>query len=412
MSPATSPTTRSTLSTAKLAWLYLWSRPVRSGLNLLMLVLALTAMTVVLSLRDQVSQAFERHMQGIDAVVGAKGSPIQLILSGVYHLDAPPGNIALADMLLLRQHPQVQRVIPLSLGDNVAGFRIVGTEPSYLDLYGARLATGQVWAQPMQAVLGHWVAQRTQLQVGDTFAGVHGLGAGGEAHGDTPYIVSGVLAPCGCMADRLALTSTESVWQVHDDLHDDGELTAQDRLELEADREVTLALVTYRTPLAALTFPRFVNQTTPMQAAAPALEVTRLLSMLGAGSRLLEGFVAALLVMAALSVALALWSAVLERQPDLALLRMLGTPTHRLVTLLLAEAFWLAAMAVAIAAVLSQGVLAALLHQLPAEALPLWQAWVWTPSLWWPLVVTVLLACVAAALPAWRAWRVDVLHAL
>jgi putative ABC transport system permease protein len=115
--------------------------------------------------QHQLDQAFERDLAGIDVVVGAKGSPLQLILAGVFHIDVPPGNIPLAGVRELEQHPQVAQVIPLSLGDSLRGFRIVGTTPAYLAHYGARLAQG-VWSAPMQAVLGRRPRHRTGLKVG------------------------------------------------------------------------------------------------------------------------------------------------------------------------------------------------------------------------------------------------------
>jgi putative ABC transport system permease protein len=397
------------MSVWRLSWQYLWARPGRTWANLVALTLALTAMLVVLSLNDQIRHNFERQLKGIDAVVGAKGSPIQLMLSGVYHLDMPTGNIPLKAFEQLRTHPQVARAIPLSLGDNVAGYRIVGTEPSYLQLYGAQLAQGRMWQSNMEAVIGTQVHEQTRLKLGDTFVGVHGLGAGGEAHDDTPYTVTGIMAPCHCILDRLVLTSTKSVWQVHDDIHGLEGLTESERQSLDEEREVTLALVTYNTPLASLTFVRFVNQTTAMQAASPAIEMTRLLTLVGAGSRLLEGFIAALLLLAGLSIATSFSAAVSERQADLALLRMLGAPPQRLVHLLLAESAWLTLMGLVAAAALSQTVLAVLQMLLPGGAVPLWQAGVMSPSLLWLPAIVLGLMALAVALPIWRALKLDVL---
>ncbi len=400
------------MNTVTLAWRYLWSRPLTTALNALMLTLGFAAMAFVFSARDQIDRAFERDLAGLDAVIGAKGSPLQLILAGVFHLDVPPGNIPLSEVETLRVHPQVRQIIPLSLGDNVAGYRIVGTTHDYVLHYGAGVALGQLWDQPMEAVLGAQVAQTTGWKPGQRFVGIHGLGAGGEAHEDTPYTVSGTLAPCGCVLDRLVLTATESVWQVHDDLHGDEELSEEDRASLQADREITLALVTYRSPIAAVTFPRFVNSTTSMQAAAPASEITRLLTLLGAGTQVLQGFGLTLLIMAGLSVFVALWSAVREREPDLAMLRMLGTRPGRLVGLLLAEASWLALPAAVAGLLLSQVLLAGLGTWLPAGGSSLLGAWRWTPTLAWIPLIAVLMACLAAALPAWRAWRLDVMTLL
>jgi putative ABC transport system permease protein len=270
-----------------------------------------------------IESAFDRDLAGIDAVVGAKGSPMQLILSGVLHLDVPPGNVPLSSIDALKNNPLVAEVIPVSLGDNLQGYRIVGTSLAYVDQYHAALAQGQLWDRPMQVVAGAAVARKLGLQIGQSFVGSHGLAAGGHAHGDSAYRVVGILQATGGVLDRLVLTDTASVWKVHEDYT---AVDAQDRQVMEAEREVTMALVRYKSPLAAMSFPRWVNTSTEMQAASPALEVTRLLHMLGLGTDVLRAFASMLLFTAGLSVFIALWNAVRERRGDLALLRMLGAP--------------------------------------------------------------------------------------
>lgn len=388
-----------------LAWRFAWSKPLSAALNVLLLALGLGALAFILLAEQRVTDALTRDVAGIDAVVGAKGSPLQLILAGVYHLDVPPGNIALADVEALRQHPQVAQLIPLSLGDNVGGHRIVGTTPGYVALYGGQLAAGQWWAQPMQAVLGAQVADKLGLKVGDSFAGLHGLGEGGHAHGQTPYTVVGLLQPNGSVLDRLVLTATESVWVVHET---DMAVDEEDRAALEAEREVTLALIRYTTPLAAVTFPRFVNTTTEMQAAAPAYELSRLLRLLGAGTDVLRALAATLLAVAGLSVFMALWQAVRERRADLALLRLLGAGPFKLAALLLAEALWLATLACGLGLLLAQGLVAALPLLLPTEAAGLVAHRAWPPQLWVVPGLALGIAVLAAALPAWGAYRADV----
>jgi putative ABC transport system permease protein len=395
-----------------LSWRYLWSRPLATTLNLLLLALGLASMAFVLIAQDQIDRAFERDLVGIDVVVGAKGSPMQLILSGVFHIDVPPGNIPLAEVQQLAQHPQVAKLIPLSLGDNLQGFRIVGTTTDYAAHYGAQLAQGVLWSTPMQAVLGAQVASRTGLQPGQAFEGAHGLGAGGAMHGETPYTVSGVLAPCGCVLDRLVLTATESVWQVHDDMHAGDSMDEAERLELAGaladQREVTLALITYNTPMAAVSFPRFINSTTSMQAAAPALEITRLLSMVGVGTQVLQGLGAVLLGVAALSVFIALWSAVRERRGDLAMLRMLGAPATRVALLLLCEALWLAALACVIGLLAAHGLVALLGFLLMDSQSLAINGWQWVVGEAWVPALAFGVAVAAALVPVVSAYRVDV----
>lgn len=393
-----------------LSWRYLWARPLATLLNLLLLTLGLATVAFVLLAQDRVARAFERDLRDIDLVVGAKGSPLQLILAGVFHIDVPPGNIALADVQALAQNPMVAQVIPLSLGDSLQAFRIVGTTHDYVAHFGASLRHGTLWSMPMQAVLGAQVAQATGLTVGQAFAGAHGLGGGGHAHADMPYTVTGILQPCGCVLDRLVLTGTASVWAVHEGLVP-GEfegLPAEDRSAIEAERELTLALVRYRTPLAAASLPRLVNSTTKMQAAAPATEITRLLSMLGVGTRLLQGLGAVLLLVAGLSVFIALWGAVRERRADIAMLRMLGAPPRRVGLLLLCEALWLAVLACVLALLLAQG-LSMLAGGLWAQGqgLAIDQGQ-WPSRLAFVPALALGVALLAAALPALSAYRVDV----
>lgn len=397
---------------ARLSWRYLWSRPLAAVLNLLVLTLGLAAITLVLLVATQLDKAFERDLSGIDLVVGAKGSPLQLILAGVFHIDVPTGNIPLQEVQALQKNPMVARVIPLSLGDSYQGFRIVGTTPDYLLHYGVQFAKGAVWEQPMDAVLGATVARSIVKAghdgaplVGATFVGSHGLGGGGHAHGDHPYRVSGVLAPCGCVLDRLILTSTESVWMVHETA------TANDAEDLEIlkeEREVTVALVRYRTPMAAITLPRQINSDTSMQAAAPAIEVTRLLRLLGVGADVLRAFGGVLLAVAALSVFIALWNAVRERRADLAMLRMLGAPPGRVAGLVLWEALWLAALASLLGLLLGHALTHGLGWALQAQGLLPVTGLVWLPAEGGVPLLAAGVAALAALLPAMQAYRTDV----
>jgi len=218
-----------------------------------------------------------------------------------------------------------------------------------------------------------------------------------------------VLAPCGCVLDRLILTSTESVWRVHDKAL---AVDEEDRQALEESREVTIALLRYRSPLAAVSFPRWVNTQTEMQAAAPAIEVTRLLRLLGVGSEVLQGVGAVLLLTAALSVFIALWTAVRERRADLAMLRMLGASPARVAGLLSAEALWLALIASVLGLAIGHG-LTGLVGSILAQrqSLPL-TGWLWVPAEALVPLAALGTAVVAALVPVVGAYRLDVAELL
>ena len=397
------------MKTLRWAWQFLWSRPLAAALNLLLLSLGLASITLVLLVNHQIQQAFARDLAGIDVVVGAKGSPLQLILSGVFQIDTPTGNVPLADVQTLQANPQVAKLIPISMGDSFKGYRIIGTTPDYLSHYAGVMASGALWQAPMQAVLGAKVARDTGLRVGDSFVGSHGLGGGGHAHGQTPYAVTGVLAPSGSVMDRLILTATESVWRVHEK---DTALDAADQKILEEEREVTLALIQYRSPLAAVTFPRFINTSTNMQAASPALEVSRLLGLIGIGADVLRAFAGVLLLTAGVSVFIALWSAVRERRADLALLRMLGAAPRQLAALLWCEALWLALLATLLGLALGQGVAALLAVALDVDKSISLAALNWPVALLAVPALALGVAVASALLPTWEAYRVSVLELL
>lgn len=397
------------MKTLAFAWRYLWARPLGAALNVLLLSLGLASITFLLLVGHQLSQAFERDLAGVDVVVGAKGSPMQLILSGVLHVDVPPGNVPLQAVQALAKNPLVATLIPLSLGDNFQGFRIVGSSHDYPALYAAILAQGRLWDAPMQVVLGATTAAKLGAGLGQTFKGSHGLGSGGHVHGDSAYTVVGILAPSGSVLDRLILTDTASVWQVHENataLDDD------DRRVMEEEREVTMALVRYTTPLAAVSFPRFVNTSTEMQAAAPAMEITRMLTLLGLGTDVLRAFAGVLLLTAGLSVFIALWSAVRERRGDLALLRMLGAPPTKVAALLLCEALWLGLLASVLGLLLGQGFAVALGWFLKLDNSLLLGGMVWPPALAVVPVLALAVSLGAAVLPALSAYRASVLELL
>jgi putative ABC transport system permease protein len=397
------------LKTLYFACRYMCSRPLGAALNVLLLSLGLASITLVLLVSAQLAKAFERDLTGIDVVVGAKGSPLQLILSGVLQIDVPPGNVPLQAIHAIANNPSVDRLIPISLGDSYQGFRIVGTTYAYLDHYQATLAQGNVWAAPMQVVLGATAARKLRLTLGQSFVGSHGLGAGGHTHGDSPYTVVGILAPTGSVLDRLIVTDTASVWQVHEDAT---ALDDEDRKVMEAEREITLALVKYTTPMAALSFPRYVNTSTEMQAASPALEISRLFNTLGLGADVLRAFASLLLLCAGLSVFIAFWNAVRERRHDLALLRLMGAPPHKVASLLLCEAALLGLAASALGLLLGQGFAWALAWFLQLDDSLLIGGTAWPADLWVVPCLAFSVALVSALLPTVAAYRVSVLSLL
>jgi putative ABC transport system permease protein len=183
------------MSLFRLALAYARRRPLSTLLVVVLLAIGVATVALTLLLSRELEDRLARDAAGIDLVVGAKGSPLQLVLAGVYHVDVPPGNIPLESIEVLRANPLIEQVIPLALGDSFRGFRIVGTEPAFIEHYGGVLRAGELWRNPLEAVLGSTVAAVSGLDVGATFTGSHGLAEGGGEHTDAPYRVTAFWRP-------------------------------------------------------------------------------------------------------------------------------------------------------------------------------------------------------------------------
>ena len=396
-------------------------RPLAHLLHLILLTLGVAMIVALIGIGGQVQRRFEQDGRGIDAVVGAKGSPLQLILSSIHHLDVPLGNIPLAEAERLARHPLVASAIPLALGDSARGFRIVGTDAALIETQGAAYAEGRSWQEPMEAVLGSEVAARSGLAVGERFAGQHGLGGHGRSHEEHLYRVVGVLAATGGVLDRLILTAVDSVWALHgqhvpEEDHareatsehgEDDEDDEHDKHPQDSPREITALLIRYRSPLAAAGFPRMVNSQTRLQAAVPAVETARLLNLFGLGSDALAAIGLAMIAAAALSIFAAVVQAMEARQYELAVLRCLGADRGDSVLVLWLGALLLCGFGTLIGWLLGHAAIASLeLLQRPAQGLGLDGLRIASGE-WLLLPAPFLIATLAVAIPAWRVWRQD-----
>jgi putative ABC transport system permease protein len=400
------------MNLAGLSASYLRARPLQTALSLLLLALGVGTIVAALLVVSQIEERMSRDARGIDLVVGAKGSPMQLILSGIYHLDAPTGNIPLSEAQALAKHSLVKRAMPLALGDSWKGYRIVGAGPEYAVHYGAKPVAGRFYAKPMEAVLGAEVAARTGVGVGARIVGAHGIGGEGEEHEAAPYQVVGVLGRTGSVLDRLVLTPIESVWQVHAEHGASAEAHGHPEEDEAEDREVTVLLVQYASPLAAALLPRQINAQSELQAASPAYETARLFRIVGAGVEALRAFAVVLILAAGLSVFIALYTALEERRYDLAVMRTLGASAGRLFGLLLLEGMALAALGALAGLVLGHAFASALGIWMEAAQQPRVTGLTFRIEELAILALALAVGLLAAVIPAGRAYRTDVARVL
>lgn len=441
------------MNLARLSLSYLRRRPLVAVLNVVLLALGVATIALLLLISGQIEERLDRDARGVDLVVGAKGSPLQLILSAVYHVDAPTGNVAVRDLLPVVTSPMVKEAIPLAMGDSYAGFPVVGTTRAYVALYGGRLAGGSAWANPYDVVLGADVARRTGQTVGSRLVSTHGLSEAGQGHAATPFTVVGVLAPTGNVVDRLVLTSVETVWATHahegdtghadtgpaaDSVHagehaDEGHsedaeaVAAPDTVALAARpvaggfdyaaaarerRDLTAVIVRYRSPLAVALFPRQVDAVAGLKAAQPSMELARLAVLLGVGADVVRAFGGLLMAVALLGVFVTLYSAIRERAYDLAMMRTLGATRGTLVAHVLLEGLLLAAMGTLVGLALGHAA-AEVVGRMLAERQGLrLTGLAWMPGETGLVVAALATGVVAALVPAWQAYRTDLARVL
>ncbi len=418
----------------RLALANLGLAPLTTAVNVVLMGLGTASIVLLLLTGAQLSETLSRDARGIDLVLGARGSPVQLVLATVYHADVPPGNIPQRQADRWADDSRVESAVPVSLGDSYRSFRIVGTTKAYAALYGAELAAGRFWEASMEAVAGSAAATAAGLDVGSGFAGAHGLAGAAHSHDAQPYRVVGVLAPTGTVLDRLILTSLESVWDLHADeavAHADGHEPEEDHGHAEdahdhesdhehaaeenhpdTDREITAMLIRYQSPLAAMTLPREVNAAGALQAASPAAEIARILQLVGIGLDGLRAFAWVLILTAGLSVFAALYGSLRARRGDLAMLRCLGATRWELLMALLLEGLLLSAAGVALGFLVGHGAVALLGVWLESTRGVALTGWTWIPAESLLIVGLLSVGIIAAAIPAVQAYRTDVARTL
>ena len=387
---------------------YLRDRALNSALNLVLLALGVATIVLLVLFASQFEERLTKDARGVHLVIGAKGSPLQLVLSTIFHVDIPTGNISLAEATKISRHRLVASAIPLALGDAYRGFRIVGTKSSYPASYKAELENGRLWKKPFETTIGARVMKETGLKIGDMFSGAHGIKGTGKAHEKNGYRVVGVFKKTGTVIDRLIMTTMESVWITHE-IEEEAKAKG---LMIEGtpseEREITAMVIRYRSPIAAITLPRYINAKTGMQAASPGFEIRRLMALVGVGIQTLQGFGIMLIVTAALSMFIALYNAMQNRRYDIVIMRSLGASRRKLFCQILLEGLILACAGTVSGIVIGHAVIELLGQLLPqARAMGLTGV-IWVQEEWYLLLLSGMVGLVSAALPAVQAYRTDI----
>jgi putative ABC transport system permease protein len=328
---------------SKIAWKNTWFKPLNTFLSIVLLTASVSIISILILLQKQFEEKFSSSMDNIDLVLGAKGSPLQLILSSVYQIDAPPGNISYTEAEAWMNKPMVESAVPLAYGDNYLGYKIVGTTENYTKHFGLKIQQGTLFAKDFEVIVGSNIAANIGLKIGDTFFGTHGDVEEGEVHDHHAYKVVGILEPSGKVADQLILSNIESVWHMHDHDHaEEAHVHAEGEIHHPHEgKEITAVLLKLRNNMAKMTWPRIIPQNTEMQAASPALEVNRLFALFGVGISALTYLAYGIMFISGISIFVALYNTLKERRYEFALLRITGATKFQLLWLVLLESIFL-----------------------------------------------------------------------
>ncbi|MDN6342315.1 MAG: ABC transporter permease [Lactococcus lactis] len=319
------------------------TKPLYTFLSVCILALSITLLLGIEQLKHSFKNQIETNLGKIDLVIGAKGSPLQLVLASVLHLDNPTGNISYNEAKKVAENPRVKSAVPISYGDNYKGYRIVGTTNDFQKIYQAELETGRNVKESMEVILGSTVAKTLNIKEGDTFLSSHGLVENTvDVHTDELTVV-GILKPTQKVIDRLIVTNLESVWDVHH--HDEEEDAGKKHTKhhdhhhetTEEEKEITSLLVSFKSTRAVLTFPRKINESTNMLAALPKYELHKLYEYTSVGFQTISWVAYLILVMSCLTIFISLYKMVKERAFDLAILRTYGASNFQLIKMVLYE---------------------------------------------------------------------------
>jgi len=370
-------------------------------LNVLLVAFGTGILTLLLLVSTQAGEKLKGNANGIDLVVGAKGSPLQLILSSIYFIDFPTGNISLTDAQNLARNPMVKRAVPLALGDNYAGFRIVGTDTSYVNLYRLKLSKGRFWKNDFEVVIGSEVARIKKLKIGDRINGSHGLSSDEDVHEENQNTITGILKPTGNTTDNLVLTSIESIWKMHGIEEDHEEPKHQSK------KEITSLLIQYRSRMSIVLFPLMVNKSTSMQAASPAKESARLFSLIGVGVETAKWFAIIVMLISAISIFVTLYNSLKEQMYDLAIMRVMGASQLKIFMIIILEGIILTVIG-SVVGIFSGHVCLHMIGYFQDSPQARLNGFYFMPEELYLAAGGFFIGILAAILPAFQAYRVDI----
>jgi putative ABC transport system permease protein len=412
-----------------------------SSVTIAAVALACGLVTAVFAIQQQTRSAFIGGDIGFDAVLGARGSQLQLVLNSVFHLETSPGNIPWKLYQEVRRDPRVAQAIPYAVGDNYYGFRVVGTtgelftgaaaeKPSPATSEAAtriptndqaeaarrfRLAPGGRYFDETrrEAVVGSFAAQRTGLTVGSVFSPYHGLTFNPNDQHAEEYVVVGVLEPTNSPADRVIWIPIEGVFRLGGHvLRGSGQVyTPQSEQAIpDEHKEVSAVMLRLRHPQAGIALDQLINKQGKVATLAFPIGAVMadLFDKIGWMSRVLELVAYLVVLVSAAAILASLYNTINERRREFAILRAIGARRRSVFMAIVLESSAIAALGallgyVVYAAIVS--VAATIVRQQTGVVL---DVLAWHPVLAWAPAGMAAAGSLVGLVPAMKAYATDV----
>jgi len=357
--------------------------------------------------KQQSQATFTGVNAGFDAVLGARGSKLQLVLNAIFNLEASPGNLAWQDFLDIQKDPNVELAIPLAVGDNYRGYRLVGTTPElfhkaeYAPGKHFELQAGGDWFDPgrREAVVGDFVARKMRLKVGDTFHPFHGLIFDEKNQHSETYVVIGALKPSNTPADRVIWIPLAGIQRMSG--HDPNAAT-----------DVSAVLVKLKAGSAIAGFQMdmmYNKQGNRLTFAWPIGRVMAdLFDKIGWFDRVLTLVCYLVMLVAAGSILASIYNSMNERRREFAILRALGARRATVFSAIVLEAAAIAALGMSAAFGICLGLVTFVAGIIRAQTGVVLDPFSFNPVMLWSPAAFTALGALSGVVPAIKAYRTDV----
>ena len=443
----------------RLSWKNIISKPLPSLLSMLLLAVGLSTAIILKLTEHQLTENINNTGKDVKLVIGAKGSRLQLVLSSVFQIDNPTGNINYGFYSLMKRNKMIKEMIPVSMGDSYKRKRIVGTNHDYIRLFSGKLKEGVLFEKPLEATIGSVVASELRLKVGDEFVGGHGMEEVLHSHDEYKYKVVGVLERSGSVLDNLILTPVQTVWIMHAGHGDDSEYTLRgteeeihdgpapeevlgDKLSQKAERhnheheghdhhehtevnleELLANIDTKDREITAILFPNLsgnakigvlnnANNQPNMMAVDPAPEIALLKNKLTPFVSIIIAISWFITIIAMFSVFIGLLNSLRGRKYEIALMRVLGASKAKVLVSILFEGVILSVLGYLLCLVLSHAGMELIGNWMQNEYQYEFTGWIFLNSELTYLIVAIAIGLVSALIPAYKAYNTDISETL